>query len=246
MAERPTLLFIPGVMSDAFAWRAVECCLATGWKTRIVDVSAGETITAMAELALQSVEGAVIPVGHSLGGRIAFEMSRLRPERIVGLVVADTGIHPLADGELAQREEMIRIGNEEGMNALAEVWLPPMIAGAKHSDAGFMDAMRAMMFRAGAETHERQIRALIDRPDARAYLPSTLCPTLVIVGDEDGFSPVSHHEEMVRLLPNAELCVINGAGHFAQTEQPEAFGAALKDWLTRTIRHVVPDMDVSR
>lgn len=229
----PTLLFIPGLMSDAHAWRAVEASLSANWPTHIAEVSAGETITEMADIALRAVKGKIIPIGHSLGGRVAFEMCRLAPDRIEGLVVADTGIHPLAKDELPKREAMIRIGNEDGMEALANVWLPPMVAKAKHEDKAFMEGMREMMFRAGPVTHERQIRALINRPDASAYLPEISCPALVMVGDEDSFSPVSHHSEMVGLMPNAELCVIEAAGHFAQTEQPDAFGAALEEWLAR-------------
>lgn len=230
--DRAVLLFIPGLMSDEAAWRDVMTEMRRqGWRCEIADIQKAPTIGQMALDCLARVKGPLVPIGHSLGGRVAFDMVRQAPERVSALVVADTGIHPLAEGELARREEMIRIANDAGMDVLADVWLPPMVASACHQNPVFMGQMREMMHRAGPDVHERQIRALINRPDAARELPKITCPALVIVGSEDGFSPVSHHQEMVRLIPDAELSIIEGAGHFAQTEMPDAFSRLLSDWL---------------
>src|SRR3712207_7497874 len=59
--------------------------------------------------------------------------------------------------------------------------------------------------RANPDQHRRQIRALLDRPDARPLLPAITCPTLVLVGRQDRWSPLAQHEEIAALIPNATL-----------------------------------------
>ena len=53
----------------------------------------------------------------------------------------------------------------------------------------------------------------------------------MIVGREDRWSPVSQHEEMARLLPDARLVVVPDAGHFAPLEAPDAVADALVPFL---------------
>jgi pimeloyl-ACP methyl ester carboxylesterase len=91
--------------------------------------------------------------------------------------------------------------------------------------------MKAMVLRATPRQHERQIRALLDRPDPRDLLPRIACPTLVMVGRQDQWSPVAQHEEIAALVPGAKLVIIEGAGHMSQMEQPAATTAALVSWL---------------
>ena len=43
-------------------------------------------------------------VGHSMGGRIAFEMWAQAPQRIERLALLDTSYHPLPEGEDGERE----------------------------------------------------------------------------------------------------------------------------------------------
>jgi protocatechuate 4,5-dioxygenase alpha subunit len=45
-----------------------------------------------------------------------------------------------------------------------------------------MEPLGAMVLRATPEQHRRQIRALLDRPDALPHLGAIRCPTLVMVG----------------------------------------------------------------
>jgi pimeloyl-ACP methyl ester carboxylesterase len=75
------------------------------------------------------------------------------------------------------------------------------------------------------------IAALMDRPDSTGDLPNLSCATLVVVGDEDGITPVADAESMQQALPRATLTVIPGAGHLSNLEQPEIFSRALADFL---------------
>jgi pimeloyl-ACP methyl ester carboxylesterase len=67
--------------------------------------------------------------------------------------------------------------------------------------------------------------------DLRDQLRSIEPVTLVVVGDDDFIAGPACAEAMLRELPDAELVTIPDAGHFVYAEQPEAFRAALTDFL---------------
>jgi pimeloyl-ACP methyl ester carboxylesterase len=48
----------------------------------------------------------------------------------------------------------------------------------------------------------------IGRPDSRPHLVAIACPTLVVVGDDDQFTPPDLAREMASAIPRARLAVI--------------------------------------
>ena len=67
--------------------------------------------------------------------------------------------------------------------------------------------------------------------DLRDRLRTIAAPTLVVVGDDDMIAGPVCAEAIVRELPDARLVTIPDSGHFVYVEQPEAFRAALTDFL---------------
>jgi pimeloyl-ACP methyl ester carboxylesterase len=155
----------------------------------------------------------------------------MAPQRIERFCVFDTGAGPLAPGEAEKRQAVIDLANNEGMEALAAVWLPPMVHARRSVDEAFMAPLKAMVLRATPQIHEGQIRALVTRPDARPVLSTIACPTLIACGREDEWSPPAQHEEMAAAIPGARLVVIEDSGHFLPLEQPEAFTRVLREWM---------------
>ena len=84
-----------------------------------------------------------------------------------------------------------------------------------------MESLKAMVMRATPEQHHRQIRALLNRADARPLLRTIRCPTLVMVGRQDCWSPIAQHEEIASLIPHAQLRIIEESGHMSPVEQPD-------------------------
>ena len=234
-----TLVLIPGLVSDRTVWLPVADSVGGTMPVHHADLTRGDSITGLAQGLLAAVGGPLVVAGHSMGGRVAMEMARLAPERVRGLVLADTGHRPRREGEDAKRQQMIDLGHR-GMDLLADEWLPPMVDPARVADRALMAALRAMVLRADAALHERQIRALLGRPDATAYLSTIACPVLLVVGRQDGWSPVAQHQEIAAAVPDAELVVIEHAGHFAPLERPHEVAGAIADWLDRRFgeRHV--------
>jgi proline iminopeptidase len=67
--------------------------------------------------------------------------------------------------------------------------------------------------------------------DLRGELRSIESPTLVVVGDDDFICGPACADAIVRELFDARLVTIPDSGHFVYVEQPEAFRAALTDFL---------------
>ncbi len=225
------IIFLPGLLCDGSVWAAQVEALRTVADVALADFSTQNSITAMAETALALREGPLVVVGHSMGARVALEMVRLAPGRVERLALLDTGAHPRREGEEASRQVMLDLADTQGMAALADRWLPPMVHEARVGDAALMEPLRAMVLRSTPEQHRRQIRALLDRPDARPLLPTITCPTLVMVGRQDRWSPLAQHEEIAAAIPGAKLVVIEDSGHMSPVEQPGAVTDALVEWL---------------
>lgn len=222
-----TTVLIPGLLCDRFVWEPVLARIAA----EVADLSTQESITQMAKDTLAAFPGKLRVAGHSMGARVAMEMAHRAPDRIEKLVLLDTGIHPLKDGEIEKRANIVALAYERGMGSLAETWLPPMVYEPNRENRALMAGLREMVLRKSPELHERQIKALVGRPDAAAYLGEITCPTLLVVGRQDAWSPVSQHEDMLGLLPDARLEIIENAGHFAPVEQPDAVADLLAGFL---------------
>lgn len=67
--------------------------------------------------------------------------------------------------------------------------------------------------------------------DLRPELRTISAPTLVLVGDDDLVAGPVSADAMMRELPDARLVTIADSGHFLYVEQPEAFRAALTEFL---------------
>jgi pimeloyl-ACP methyl ester carboxylesterase len=52
-------------------------------------------------------------------------------------------------------------------------------------------------------------------------------PVLVIVGDKDYLTPVSHSQEIINRLPDARLVTIENSGHVVMLEKADEVNAAI-------------------
>jgi len=219
---------LPGLLCDDFVWRHQKAALSAFGDLRIPDFRPFPSITAMAQHVLDDAPRTFALAGHSMGGRVAMEIFRLAPERVERLALLDTAAHPPAPGEEDKRQELIDLAKREGMDALAARWLPPML---HPHHMGLYDELAAMVRRGTPESFENQQRALWNRPDARPVLLRVACPTLVLCGREDAWSPVRQHEEIAAAIRGSKLVVVEECGHMSTVEQPAAVTAAMTDWL---------------
>lgn len=230
-SDRPLLCLLPGLLCDATVWEAQRAALSADWDIHVADLWGLSAFEAMARKVLDETSGPLAVAGHSMGARVALEMWRLAPERIERLGLFSTGFHAAAPGEAAKRMALVELARREGMAAVAAAWLPPMVHPDRVHDAGLMAPLIAMVERATPEIFEGMQRAGLTRPDATDYLPRINCPTLVLVGRQDSWSPVPQHEEIAGRVPGATLRVIEDCGHMVTVEQPATVADLMAQWL---------------
>ena len=234
--DRPWLVLVPGLACDAGAWEPLQPALAARARTWVPPAALQHTIGAMAEALLRDAPASTFALaGHSLGGRIALEVMRRAPQRVQRLALLDSGWHPLPTGaageaECAQRLALVDLARGQGMRAVGERWSPGMLHPG-HLGTPVHEQVLAMVERQSAERFAAQQRALIERPDAGAVLDAIACPTLVLCGREDAWSPPARHEEMAARIRGSRLVVVPRCGHMSTMEQPGAVGDALAQWL---------------
>ena len=66
--------------------------------------------------------------------------------------------------------------------------------------------------------------------DLESYLPDIRYPVLLIWGDQDDATPMRDAHIMEKMIPDAGLVVIKGAGHFSFLKDPYLVAAAMKSF----------------
>lgn len=168
--------------------------------------------------------------GLSMGGYAALAFARRHPQRLLGLLLADTRAG--ADGAEARaaRDAVITRIAGEGAEGYVGEFVPKLVAKenrAARDHALAIGLLQPMLGVAGA------LAALRDRPDATPGLAAVRAPTLVIVGGEDVLTPPAEARRIAEGIEGAALVEIPGAGHLSALERPDAFAAAARDLLRR-------------
>lgn len=76
-------------------------------------------------------------------------------------------------------------------------------------------------------------RGRAERRDHTIILQEIFCPTLIIVGDHDEFTPIESANYMHTRIPGSEMAIITQSGHIPSMEQPEEFNLILKNFLDK-------------
>ena len=234
-----TIVLLCGLLCDQVVWQTQAHALRSRYDVRVLSFEQQDSIEAMAAHVLSNAPPSFALAGHSMGGRVALEVYRQAPERIERLALLDTGYEGAVAGETSMRAVLVNQALKEGIAAIAASWGLPMLAPAHRADAGLVQSIFAMVGRMSGEIYAAQTRALLRRPDATATLASITCPTMILCGMQDGWSPPARHQQMAQLVSHSDsdsdsdciLRLIDDCGHMAMMEQPDAVLAALEEWL---------------
>jgi pimeloyl-ACP methyl ester carboxylesterase len=235
-ARDATLILIPGLLCDATVWPDQRAALADLADVRVADHGMHDSLPAIAHSILESAPPRFAVAGHSMGGRIALEVYRAAPERVTGLALMDTGHHPVPAGEAGEREAagryaLLNKARLEGMRAMGRDWVQGMVHPSRLADGALIDRILDMFESKTPELYAAQTRALLNRPDGGPVLATIRCPTLVLCGHEDSWSPVQRHREMAAIIPGSTFVDIPDCGHMCTLERPDAVSEAMRAWL---------------
>ncbi|MBO3744537.1 alpha/beta fold hydrolase [Streptosporangiaceae bacterium NEAU-GS5] len=179
----------------------------------------------------EGVDRAVVG-GQSMGGYVTMAFCRRHPDRVLGVILADTKAVADVDAARANRERIAQavLNGENGV--LVDEVLPTLLGPTTKARRAMVSGrVRGMVQSAPAPAVAWAQRAMAARPDSFDTLRALKAPALVLVGEEDELSPRSDAEAMTEAIPDARLTVIERAGHLSAVEDPEAFNRAVADFV---------------
>lgn len=232
----PALVLLHGFLCDSQVWEPQLTGLASqfnvvAWDAPGAGLSSDPpesfTITDWSNCLVEFLDRIGIPQAHlaglSWGGLLAQELYRLHPARILSLVLA--GTYPGWRGSFPPDVVQQRLDR-----CMREAWLPPEEFVPRwvpefFTEAASPDVQRAMEAVVSG-FHPAGFRLMaksLAETDTTELLPNIKAPTLLLWGDDDRRSSLAIAAQFQAAMPNAQLEVIQGAGHISNMEQPERF-----------------------
>jgi 3-oxoadipate enol-lactonase len=170
-------------------------------------------------------------LGLSLGGFIAQWLGIHTPERIDRLILSNTA--PYLGPPKALDETIKSVLQSKDMTERAELflrnWFPPHML-----DAGgeTIEQFRAMVLSTSREGLAGNFAAIRDM-DLRRTIALITRPTLVIAGEHDQVTSVSHARAIAQTIPDAQLKVLPTV-HLPNVELPSEYAEIVLRFLSAT------------
>ena len=167
--------------------------------------------------------------GQSLGGWVAVRFVAEHGDRVERLVLVGPGgtlIDPVVMARIRENSmDAVRAPSERSVRHRTE-----MIMGhPSHVTDELVQCRLRIYSQEGAIARMQRVLCLQD-PEIRARnlirdedLRAIVHPTLIVGGELDSVVPIAGLERWAAVMPNAELAVMSGCGHWPQFERPEEF-----------------------
>lgn len=242
------LLLVSGFNSDSSTWAAMMPSLVKQYQVLRFDnrgigqSSAPDNPYSIGQMAADAVAlldylsiSKVHVGGHSMGGQIAQELALAHPEKIQSLILLsswarrDHKFNSLIEmfGDLAQKLEG---------TLYQQVLLPWLFTDEFYSTPGavaqLLDLIERQPFPPTPYGIYHQSRAILNS-DTSERLADIHCPTLVVVGKEDIFTPIRFSQQLAQGIPKAELAILEHGGHAFVVESADAVARVMLDFLAQ-------------
>ncbi len=233
----PALLLLHGWGSSCAAWRGIMAELCGKYRVIAPDLPGfGESdlppeawdVERYAAFTLHFMQavGALNPIliGHSFGGRVIVKLAgtgRVSPEKIV--LIDAAGVRPKQSAKTKLRVRTFKLVK----GALS-------LPGIRKYSGNLLASARAHFGSADYNSAPEVLRQTLVRvvnEDLTCHMPQIKAPTLLIYGENDTATPVEDAKKIEALIPDAGLCVIQGAGHFSFIDRPYEVYAILHSFL---------------
>lgn len=233
MSAATPLVLLPGTLcTDAVFAAQAAAFRAAGHEVHVTPLGPERHVDAHADAVLAHAPERFALAGFSQGAITALAILRRAPERVTRAALL--ALNPGAATD-AQRETWAGwrrdAHDRDARRAIAER-LRRNVAPARQDDRDLAAAILTMAVDTPGTSFEGQLEALASRPDAWATLADVRLPLALAVGRDDPVTPLDLHERVRDRLPEGTpLTVIEGAGHYAPLERPDA----VTDWLREAL-----------
>lgn len=225
------VVLIPGFMADARSFMPQLARLGADRPVILLNPGLGDTVEKIAADIAPHLPPQFALVAHGLGGNIAIELVRKRPEAVTRIALIAADPIPETPQRAAALEALIVAAKTGHLAACMAQLLPST---ALH-DAPWRDEVMALVMdmaeTLGPIQFQRHLRVLQRRPDQQKTLRKVHVPTMIIAGESDTLVPRRRAEFLAAMMPQGCLEIIAEAGHLPQLEQPEAVTKLLQTFL---------------
>ena len=171
--------------------------------------------------------------GLSMGGAVGQWLAIHAPERLSGLVLANTSPQ---FGPRSNWEARIKAVSEGGMAAIVDVVMGRFFSPEVLSRDAYAASMKSVLLNID-QVGYLGCCAAIREFDSRDSLRKIRVPTLLIVGDRDVSTPWEGHGELLaRDIPGARVVRLPSA-HLSNIERPRSFTSAVLEFLRLSSDH---------
>jgi len=236
----PRIVLVHGFTQTRRSWGAVEADLASDHETVVVDAPGhGRSAEIRADLdeggRLLVDEGREATyLGYSMGARFCLHAALAHPQEVRGLVLlgATAGIDDPTERAARRQQDLDTAERlaDQGLESFLDGWLAqPLFAGIPPERAGLTERLENTVpgLRSSLE-----LAGTGSQAPSWARLASLTMPVLALAGADDAKFAALAERIREAVGSNATVALVPGAGHAAHLEQPGAFLAALRPWLT--------------
>ena len=169
------------------------------------------------------VEDALV-VGLSVGGMIAQALAAGRPDLTQAVVLCDTA-HKIGSAELWNGR--IAAVESDGLAAIADGILERWFSARFRAEQSVeLAGYRHMLTRTPPDGYVGTCAAIRDT-DLTETTRQLGLPSLCVVGDEDGATPLDLVGSLAELLPDSRFKTIPGSGHLPCIDQPQVLAGLI-------------------
>lgn len=194
----------------------------------------------------------IILAGHSTGGFAALNIAARKPETIAGVISISGFAQGRWKGALGMLQKLARFGAigrvlfKTNLKILASyrfiyrigVGLYANDRRAMHSSPGFESTLDLVYPDATQLDLNAMIPFFNQLPDIDIsdLLPNVTSPTLALAGDSDPIVPPEQSRLISERVPNAELVLLEGAGHLPMFERPAEYNRVITEWVQKIMQ----------
>jgi pimeloyl-ACP methyl ester carboxylesterase len=164
---------------------------------------------------LEEMQGRVVVIGHSFGGRVAVHLAAAYPAQIAGLVLSGAPLHRVP-GSRVKPSFAYRVARQMASCHLVTQRRMESIRQRYGSDdyKAATGVMRDVLVRSLGE-------------DYGPVLSAVSCPVELVWGDNDTAAPLAVAKQLEAELAESHLVVCPGAGHLTPLTAPDELRSAI-------------------
>ncbi len=243
--EGNVLFFIHAFPLNADMWLSQINGFSEEYRTIALDLPGfGDTPAFIEKLTMESAAQLIVElmdyleiasaniIGLSMGGYIAMEFTKIFPDKVEQLVLANTRARADTEAEVQKRlqtaNEILNKGKEQ-----FKVSMVKQLLGEHTLDNNptIVDLTRRIIDQSSSKGIAAALKGMAERTDNTELLSSISLPVLVIESDQDTLITNQDIDDMVKAIKNVKHMKISRCGHISSIEQPDQFNQGLLHFL---------------